>query len=77
MRQLIRLGDSYEKDAIRRSRADYCPGLGLFERNTVFTGEPNCHRGPNRDTCANPGVGAPRDFGRLIHSHALSMFIPG
>jgi len=35
MKQLIRLGNAYEKDAIRRW-AGYCPGLGLLERNTVL-----------------------------------------
>ncbi|SUZ71518.1 uncharacterized protein METZ01_LOCUS24372 [marine metagenome] len=36
MKQLIRLGNAYEKDAIRRRWAGYCPGLGLLERNTVL-----------------------------------------
>jgi len=42
MKQLIRLGNAYEKDAIRRRWAGYCPGLGLLERNTVLKGEEVC-----------------------------------
>ena len=76
MKQLIRLGNAYEKDAIRHRWAGYCPGLGLLEHNTVLNGEPNCHHGPNPDTCANPGVGAPRDCGRWVHSQGLYMFMP-
>ena len=77
MKQLIRLENSYEKDAICRRRAGYCPGLGLLERNTVFNGEPNGHHGPNRNTGAGPGVGAPRDCRRWVHSQGLSMFMRG
>ena len=36
MKQLIRLENPYEKDAICPRRAGYCPGLGLLERNTVL-----------------------------------------
>ena len=77
MKQLIRLGNSYEKDAIRRRWAGYCLGLGLLERNIVFNGEPNGHHRPNHDPCAGLEVGALRDCGRWVHNQGLPMFMQG